>query len=110
MCKINANTDYSIEVIELSDLSVSAGRCRSSAACPAFVVDYDRGACFRLDLTSKGRTHLLTPARGHTAYFEKVCLQGKPINRLHQIHDREGVKGRPRQVGSRRSKPYISID
>ncbi|XP_043226061.1 uncharacterized protein LOC122383576 [Amphibalanus amphitrite] len=50
-------------------------RCRASTACPSFLVDYDRGACFRLDLTSEGRTHLLVPARGHTAYFEKVCLQ-----------------------------------
>ena len=55
-------------------------RCRVSAACPAFLVDYDRGACFRLDLTSEGRTQLLVPARGHTAYFEKVCLQGELAN------------------------------
>ncbi|XP_037068708.1 uncharacterized protein LOC119090015 [Pollicipes pollicipes] len=50
-------------------------RHASSATCPAYIINYDRSACYRLDLTSEGRTQLLVPVTGHFAYFEKICLQ-----------------------------------
>ncbi|CAG0906160.1 unnamed protein product, partial [Darwinula stevensoni] len=50
-------------------------RCRSSNNCPAFLVNYDQEACFKLDMNSEGQRDELKPAPARVNYFEKVCLQ-----------------------------------
>ncbi|KAG9508793.1 Peroxisome biogenesis factor 1, partial [Fragariocoptes setiger] len=58
-------------------------RCRKSAKCRAFLVDYDKHICFGIEQTSgmvgspthpAPETHAIVPTIERTSYFEKICL------------------------------------
>eukprot|EP00090_Calanus_glacialis_P030486 TRINITY_DN4919_c0_g1_i1.p1 TRINITY_DN4919_c0_g1~~TRINITY_DN4919_c0_g1_i1.p1 ORF type:complete len:724 (-),score=176.09 TRINITY_DN4919_c0_g1_i1:269-2440(-) len=49
-------------------------RCRASQDCPAFLIDYDNDACYRLDTNSDDNRELIVDTDRKTNYFEKVCL------------------------------------
>ncbi|XP_023343636.1 uncharacterized protein LOC111713076 isoform X2 [Eurytemora carolleeae] len=50
-------------------------RCRASEDCPAFLIDYEEEACYRLDTNTDDNRELIEPTEKRTNYFEKVCLQ-----------------------------------
>ena len=52
-------------------------RCRASQDCPAFLIDYDNDACYRLDTNTDDSRELIVDTDRKTNYFEKVCLNGK---------------------------------
>ena len=54
-------------------------RCRASQDCPAFLIDYDNDACYRLDTNSDDNRELIVDTDRKTNYFEKVCLNGETI-------------------------------
>ena len=82
-------------------------RCRASQDCPSFLLDYDKSACYRLDINTEGSRDIITPALSHSAYFEKICLRSPACEKawifersvgflLQGYDDRvvEGVAGR----------------
>ena len=40
----------------------SIPRCRASQDCPSFLLDYDRSACFRLDINTEDSRELIVPS------------------------------------------------
>ena len=49
----------------------------SSQDCPAFLIDYDNNAFYRLDTNSDDNRELIVDTDRKTNYFEKVCLNGR---------------------------------
>ena len=66
-------------------------RCRASADCLGFLVNYERESCSRLDSNSdESRTDIVsTPSKIN--YFEKVCLRGETyiISILTDLYKKE---------------------
>ena len=50
-------------------------RCRASRDCPAFQLDYDSSACYKLDTNTDDTAGLLESTDSRTAYFERICLR-----------------------------------
>ncbi|XP_013789114.1 uncharacterized protein LOC106472986, partial [Limulus polyphemus] len=56
-------------------------RCRASPDCPAFLINYDRRACFALNIISEGRRESLMSSPDKANYFEKICLKASGCER-----------------------------
>jgi len=50
-------------------------RCRASQDCPSFLLDYDKSACFRLDINTEDSRDIIVPTDTRSAYYEKICLR-----------------------------------
>ena len=37
-------------------------RCRASQDCPSFLLDYDKSACFRLDINTEDSRDIIVPS------------------------------------------------
>ena len=58
-------------------LIILLSRCRASQDCPAFLIDYDNAACYRLDTNTDDNREIIRDTERKTNYFEKICLNGK---------------------------------
>ena len=57
-------------------------RCRASADCLGFLVNYDRESCSRLDSNSDESRQDIVSTPNKINYFEKVCLRGITLNTI----------------------------
>ena len=55
-------------------------RCRASADCLGFLVNYERESCSRLDSNSDESRGDIVSTPNKINYFEKVCLRGNIYN------------------------------
>ncbi|KAI5754565.1 hypothetical protein M8J77_009596 [Diaphorina citri] len=50
-------------------------RCKHSAECTGFIIDYIQGACYKVNLHHETEQYLFSP---NSSYFKKVCLKVPP--------------------------------
>ena len=49
-------------------------RCRASEDCPAFLLDYARSSCFRLDTNTEDDRSLIVPTQSRSLYFIAILF------------------------------------